>query len=451
MIKFKAGFAAFGEVNTPTELILEKQREAMGILEGMGFLLVAAPVITDDEKGMDVKKAVQALKKDDFDLLIVCITGWIPSHAVISVISHFKDKPMLLWGLAGKYINGKMVTTAAQAGTSALIKPMRDMGYIFKFIYESPGAPVKIKQIEAFARAAHAVHKLKDAKVGQMGYRDMRLYGTMFDGVSLKQKTGVEVEFFEMLEMVMLMEEIDIKEHEGLMKKISLDWKFIKEADPAILEKGIRIYLALKKIILERGYDAVSLIDVDGMKKLLGYPPSMVFMLLSNELGICTIPENDTLGAVTQLMCRYSTGQSAAYMEFYDFYEDRVLIGVPDYIPAGVTDGDIIVQPTGFGNLSQGLLNVSKPKTGRMTICRLGSSGSDYTMHIVTGDAVCARDWEEAGWEPPAPMLPSLEFIPDTGVDELASKVMSQHCIITYGDNRQVLEDICFLLGITVI
>jgi len=79
-------------------------------------------------------RAIRDLKKDDFDFLIVCIAGWIPSHTVIRVISEFKDKPMILWGLAGKTgrENGRLATTAAQAGTTALRKPMEDMGYIFK-------------------------------------------------------------------------------------------------------------------------------------------------------------------------------------------------------------------------------------------------------------------------------------------------------------------------------
>ena len=83
----------------------------------------------------------------------------------------------------------------------------------------------------------------------------------------------------------------------------------------------------------ERGYQGVSLIDVDGMKKLLNFPPAMVFMLLAEDPGVCTIPENDALGAVTQLIVRYLTGQAAAYLEFYEFMEDRVLAGVPDFVP----------------------------------------------------------------------------------------------------------------------
>jgi L-fucose isomerase-like protein len=177
----------------------------------------------------------------------------------------------------------------------------------------------------------------------------------------------------------------------------------------------------------------------------------MVFMLLANELGICTVPENDTLGAVTQLFCKYATGQISAYMEFYEFMEDRMLIGVPDYVPAEVTDGPIKVNPTSFGQLSEGILNVSKVKTGRATMCRLGSRGDKYTMHLLTGEAVTPRKWEEAGWDPPAPQLPSLEFIPDTPVEEFAEKVMSQHCIITYGDNSEIIKDMCRILDIEVI
>jgi L-fucose isomerase-like protein len=451
MFKCKAGFAGFGEINTPRELVEELCEEAKKTLEGIGFDLVSTPPISDDEQGVQVKRAVQDLKKEDFDFLVVCITGWIPSHAVISVISEFKEKPMILWGLTGKEVDGRLVTTAAQAGTTALRKPMCDMGYRFEYIYEVPGGKPKTKEIEDFARAACAVERLKRSKIGQMGYRDMRLYGTMFDGVSLRGKIGVEVEFFEMLEIYQRMQTQNSDEINRLVDKVKREWRFEKEADPEAMETGVKVYLAIRDKILECGYDAVSLIDVDGMKKLMKFPPSMVFMLLANELGICTVPENDTLGAVTQLFCKYATGQISAYMEFYEFMEDRVLIGVPDYIPAEVTEGPVRVDPTSFGQLSQGILNVSGVKTGRATMCRLGSTGDKYMMQIVTGEAAAPRKWEEAGWQPPAPQLPSLEFIMDTPVEDFAQKVMSQHCIITYQDNSRILKNMCRLLDIDII
>jgi L-arabinose isomerase len=105
----------------------------------------------------------------------------------------------------------------------------------------------------------------------------------------------------------------------------------------------------------------------------------------------------------------------------------------------------------GFGGLKDGILNVSRVKTGEATVCRLASRGDRYTLHVVHGAAVPPRPWEEAGWLPPAPQLPSIEFIPDCTVDEFAQKVYGQHYIIAYGDHRQKLADLCQLLGIEVV
>ena len=171
-------------------------------------------------------------------------------------------------------------------------------------------------------------------------------------------------------------------------------------------------------------------------------------MLLHEEEDICTVPENDSMGAVTQLITRYLTGQVAAYMEFYEFMEDGVLMGVPDYVPTEIVDGPVKVMPTSFGEFGEGLLNVSKVKTGEVTISRLGYTGNKYSMHIVTGNAVTPRKWEEAGWEPPAPQLPSLEIKLNCPIDEFTQKVMSQHYFISYGNNREVLEDFCHILDI---
>ena len=193
------------------------------------------------------------------------------------------------------------------------------------------------------------------------------------------------------------------------------------------------------------------MIDVDGVKKLMKFAPAGVFMLLHEELGVCTIPENDTLGAVTQLITRYLTGQIGAYLEFYEFTNRGALMGVPDYVPSEIVDGPVTVMPTAFGEFGEGLLNVSKLKTGPATIARLSSTGDRYTMHMTTGEAVTPRAWEEAGWAPPAPQLPSLEVNFDSDVESFIQNVAGQHYIISYGDNTAELTDLCKILGVEVV
>jgi L-fucose isomerase-like protein len=448
--KTKVAFVGFGEVNTPKDIIINKCKNARKLLEGIKIDIIAHPIVSDDEDGEDVKKALSELSGKEFDLLIICIAGWIPSHAVISITSKYSHKPMLLWGLTGYYENGILLTTADQAGTSALRKVFEDMGYKFKYIYNSPDVEPRMDKISDFVVSCKTASVLNGLKVGMMGYRDMNLYGTLYDGSSLRSKIGIEIENFEMLEMVQKAAGIKEEAVDELLIEIKNKWEFMDDVNDDFLKTGIKYYLALKNKIEKRKYAAFSLIDVDGMKKLLLFPPSMILTLISDDMGIPTIPENDTLGSVTQIITKNLTGQIAAYMEFYEFMEDRLLIGVPDYVPSEIVEGNVKVMPTNFGNISGGLLNVSSVKTGKVTLCRLFNRGQKYLMHMVTAQGIPPRKWEEVGWQKPAPQLPSLEVLLDSPIEDFTQNVMSQHYILSYGDNTQKYIDLCNLLDIEV-
>lgn len=446
----RAAFVGFGEVNTPAEIILKKCQDAEAGLKAEGLDMVSVYPVTDDYEEKDIKKAVAALENEAFDVLILCIAGWIPTHAVVKVTEHFRHKPMVLWGLCGWMEGDRLVTTADQAGTTALRKTFYDLGYDFKYIYDIIGLPSKTKAVYNYAVAAGAAAKLRHARGGMAGYRDMNLYGTLYDGGSLKREIGPEIETFEMLEIQQRYEKLDPADVQAVIDGPMAKWNFLKPADPESMKKAAGYYLAIKSICDERGYEAISLKDVDGMKKLLGFPPAPILMLLSDEAKLCTTPENDSLGNITQLMVKYLTGQCAFYLEFYEFFTDRVLAGVPDYIPAEVADGGVTVMPAAFGELSEGILNVSKVKAGQVTMCRLTCIDGQYYMHMVVGEGITPRKWEEAGWTQPAPQLPGLEILLDD-VEDFAQKVMCQHYIISYGDNSELMQNLCDILGIQVI
>lgn len=450
--KIRAGFVGFGEINTPREFIDKRCADASALLEQQGVELVKTAPVSDDPEGVHVARAVRDLQAGgDFDLLVICVAGWIPTWAVISVIEPFKHKPMIVWGLTGWQEGDRFVTTADQAGTTGLRKPMADMGYTFKYVVNYRGQAPRLDAIMSYARAARAASLLKTVRLGMGGYRDMRLYGTMYDGASLKAQVGPEIEHFELLELAQMMGKVDRDEVARLVQEVRKRWTFVKEPKPGTVEKSVELYLAIRGKINERGYQGFSFNDVDGIKKLLGFAPAGAMTLLHDEMDISSVPENDSLGMVTQFIVRALTGQVAAYLEFYEFMENGALMGVPDYVPAEIVDGKVTVMPNAFGNFGEGLLNVSKLKTGLVTLARLIYTNGRYSMHMTTAEARAPRKWEEAGWAPPAPQLPSLELIFDYPVEEFIQKVMSQHYIISYGDNRPALKDLCAILNITVI
>ncbi len=449
--KITAAFVGFGEVNTPRAMIEKKCRAAVALLEKAGLDVRAVGPVTDDPAGNQAERAIAELHQADFDFLVVCIAGWIPSWAVIRVIEPFKHKPMLLWGLTGWREGDRFITTADQAGTTALCRPMRDMGFRFKYLVNRMGEGASLEKITAYARAAAAVRELRQAKIGMAGYRDMRLYGTLYDGVSLKGRIGPEIEHFELLELAQHIDKLSEADLTGPISYIRENWHFLKEPQPETLRATARLYLALKWKIEERGYQAISYSDVDGVKKLFKFAPAGALTLLHEHLQVCSIPENDSMGAVTQLIVRCLTGQIAAYLEIYEFTRKGALMGVPDYVPAEIVEGKTTILPNAFGDFGEGLLNVSKLKTGPVTIARLGYNAGEYFMHVMSGTAKNPLKWEEAGWAPPAPQLPSLEIEFDTDPDAFIQNVLGQHYILAYGNQREAYHELCSLLDIRLV
>ena len=158
--------------------------------------------VCDDPAGETAQRAISELAGGTFDLLIACVAGWIPSYTIVRVLSEFRHLPIILWGLSGRIEGARLVTTAEQAGTTALRQTLEDLGFTFRYIPNFQDAAPRVDEIARFARAAAAARTLRTSKIGMMGYRDMNLYNTLHDGVSLRKQLGVEIEFFEMLEMV---------------------------------------------------------------------------------------------------------------------------------------------------------------------------------------------------------------------------------------------------------
>lgn len=451
-MKNTVGFVCFGEVNTPIERLNMKHDEALAALREKVENVVDGGLVIDDPAYETADAAYAKIAGLDLDCLVVCVAGWVPTHAVIRVTDHFRHVPMILWGLCGWKENGRIITTAEQAGTTALRPAFEALDYTFKYVYNIIGKPWPMEKITSYIAACRARKNLRSARVGTMGYRDMLLYGTQYEGNSMRGRIGVEVEPYEMLEMVRAIDTLDAEAIAEGVNFVKENWVFKKACDDSVIEKGVKYALAITKKIRERGWEAITLIDVDGMKKLEGFPPAMVFMLLERYCNILTVPENDVMGAVTQLIMKYITGQTVPYLEYYEFFENSMLIGVPDFVPKSVTDGDVTVLPAAFGLLNASLLNVSKVKTGYVTCARLVYLKGKYKMHVYTAEAKEPPAWNEYGWDDPAPQLPSLEVFPDScTVEEFAQNVSSQHVIVAYGNHVQALRDFCGMMDIELV
>ena len=90
----KIGFVCFGEVNTPIDRLNMKHDEGLGVIESMGYDVVDAGLVIDDPAYETADAAARKLQGADMCALVVCVAGWVPTHAVIRVTDQYRHIPM---------------------------------------------------------------------------------------------------------------------------------------------------------------------------------------------------------------------------------------------------------------------------------------------------------------------------------------------------------------------
>ena len=226
----------------------------------------------------------------------------------------------------------------------------------------------------------------------------------MCDGVSLRAKIGPEVDVFDMLELIQKQDAVSAEELQAFVANLRSQWAFEQPVADATLERVGKITLAAEKLIEERGYSAISFKCVEGMKKYMQFPPCLIQCILGDKLP--TICEDDALGLVTQILLKSLTGQATTFVETYEFFTDRILVGVCGYTPCSYACGQNRASVYGgWGGLNAGVMSTSEMKTGTVTVARLGYRGEDYFIHLAKAEGLKPRRWEELGWNAPAPAV----------------------------------------------
>jgi L-fucose isomerase-like protein len=423
--------------------VAESAKEAL-ISMGIKVTAKAGPVI----ELSDVDPAVAALKCEDFDFLTALLPSWAEPPMIVNTLMHFRNRPILLWTLSSFKEKGVLIAPAGAAGMSAVMQPLKTMDFKIKMVFGNPDSDDVRREIVRYAHACEAVNKLASSRIGIFGYADMGSYTAGFDQTSLRSKIGPEVEDYEVHRLLLGADEIKDEEADKFITKRFKSWSIDKEVAKNDLRKAVKIYLALKKIIDERKFSAVSMKCVYGLPIYYGITPCIPLSLAGAEVPV--VCECDVLGLVTELILDYVSGQRSVYLEFYDIFDDRVLMGVCGMVPQSALEDTPRLYRYAWGKLT-GLMTVGSMKTGKVTLARVAFVGDRFQMHVTVAEAQKPRTWHEIGWQLEAPVYPSLEIVLGNKTKEFTENILAQHYHVIYGDYTKELTELCRILGIDIV
>jgi len=444
MEKLTAGYVAFGTIFYMPENLASISARAEQQLEQAGLRLhKTRPVYGEDQEPL---RAIRELKSADWDFLIVNIINWVDTRGVFRVLHAFRNEPMVLYSFGGwTDEKGTLISPAAGAGSTSIRYPLEQWGFKFKYLFNGPDMPMDTDGILKFGKAARVMKKLKQTRLGMIGYNDMGLYTTGINPTRLRGEIGPEVESVDLLQVKNKMDQLSDEFVKQETAKITKDWEYPRgKPDPAAIEKAIRLYLATMEICKEKNFSGMSYKCVDGIDLELGLTHAVPSALVASN-GIPYVDENDLGNLVAELMLQWLSDKPVMFVEHYEHHPEWILLGEDGYIPNDFIDGKPQIKELATGNF-KGIAHCSNMKKGRMTLACLSEDRDGYRMHIVTGEARERPQWVEMGV--PLPPWPSVKFYPDTSVRSILNHVQSQHFAAVYGDYVDELLDLCYLLDI---
>jgi len=250
---------------------------------------------------------------------------------------------------------------------------------------------------------------------------------------------GPEIDHLDQYELVVAYDGVNDDEVEPLMANAK-KWVCSDRVSESDLRQAFRMVLALRKVVHERRWDAVTIKCQYELSRTFGLAPCLPLSILGDE--VVSSCEGDVPLAVSQLILHYLTGEPTSYGDLHNVTDTNILWGACGFAPLSYAAGKPVINK--HTALYEGLLNSSPYRMGRVTLARLGARHGGFKMHIAAGEAVPPPPFHEVG----CPTYPFVDVVMDADPHEFMQEISSQHYAIAYGDVRDELEMLCDLLDI---
>ncbi|MEM0023875.1 MAG: hypothetical protein QXP94_05840 [Thermofilaceae archaeon] len=273
---------------------------------------------------VEVRAAVSELLEWDPDMVLLYVPIWTyPSLTVEAAELAVKEVPLI--AVYGDVLSGLLASAGA----------LGQVG-IRRFVLWGSVEEVA-RRVATLARAAMAAKRLRGAVLALIGGRALGMYTVTADPSQVKALFGVDVEHVDQLELLRRAESVD----EGLVER---HFKWLVERVGRVLYDGrvltqeklrkqVRLYLAMKGLVAERGFSFCGLKCQPELSD--GYVDACVAVALLNdpydadgfrEPVVCAC-ETDVDGALTmQVLKLVSGGKPTTLMDLLVYDGERQLL-----------------------------------------------------------------------------------------------------------------------------
>jgi L-fucose isomerase-like protein len=403
----------------------------------------------------ETQRALKKYKQDDDIDAIVLFTGtWVWSSHMLSALRDFakSGKAIVIWthpGSQGWRPVGGLVLSAA----------MKEIGLKYRFVYGDAKDKKDVERIVNYCTASALVKMLNMTTVASFGGRGMGQNCGVADPSQWTKTFGMDIDS---RDTTLLIETAKGISAEAVQEyRLSLtQWFHELPDDDETTGKSIRLYLAMKQLKDELGFDYYTIQSFPGLGDDYSATCLMQSMMLNDRQATSTLSDFNTLMSAILLNEISTEGIYYGDLQHINKQNKEIkIIGdgtIPPSLAGKISGGKASFAEHGIPTEgSAGGLSVSLvAKEGRGILARLGRNDGKFQMVLCKCEIFepGADEIEQRKSECGIPFWPHAFIRMDADMDALIEDWNSEYACLGYGDNLyDVLKDFCELLDIEVL
>lgn len=388
---------------------------------------------------------VKQFKEAEVDV-IVMVYGAFTGDDISTYLSEMLQVPIVLWApYEVPFQKDDRLYSNALCAMTMNSAALRRVGVKCHTVYGSFSDERAAGKVKSLLMAYHTVKCLKHTQLGLLGYRPTAFYNCAFDESLIRRVFGVKIEETDLKVVFDKMDALPKQDYEADMAKMEQEFDTSKVPE-GHLENHSKLYLALKEVMEEQGYDFGTLKCWPEMGNLHTTPCAVLGRLADEGINIGC--EGDVDAELTQMAEYYLTGQPSFITDMINIDESENVMtfwhcgnAAPSLCntryPVSMCNHPLAGQGTAF----YGAL-----KPGKVTVARFCNLGGEYKLYLLKGEAVDMDRYTKgimANIRVEKPVREVIEQIMEEGVPH--------HYSVVWADVADELREICGLLGIPVI
>ena len=288
------------EVRAPArEMFAEAQRR----LEGFGVEVIAPAEFTTSVR--QAREHGRMLRHAGIHVLVVYVARWSYGTSVVETALEC-DVPVVVW-------TGTDIAAVGIVGASVVRGSLDEAGITNCLVYGDFDDAEALQELEVRCLGAAAGSSLRGQIYGLMGSRSLGMLTAAVDANQWRRQFGVEVESWDQSEIIDLAQKMPDAEVDSHLAWSHEVFGSIQVKDK-VMRAALKMYLASRRIIAERGFDFVSVRCLPETPVL--FTTFCYTIALLNDTSdadgdkdaICCSCESDSNGALTMQILKHLGG-----------------------------------------------------------------------------------------------------------------------------------------------